>query len=81
MQGNKTGEDKLGKQEPVGAGGGPLHVPSECCLCAVAHLAEASPGVLKSANLKPFLNEVQGVSKGLADDSSSRATKQVFQVS
>lgn len=45
-----------------------------------AHLAEGSSGPLKASDLQPFLEEVQGVRKGLADDSGSAATEQVFEV-
>lgn len=46
----------------------------------MAHLAEGGSGPLKPSNLQPFLEEVQGVREGLADDSSSTATEQVFEV-
>lgn len=45
-----------------------------------AHLAKGGSGLLKASDLQPFLEEVQGIRKGLADDSSSTATKQVFEV-
>lgn len=45
-----------------------------------AHLAEGGSRLLKASNLQPFLEEVQGVREGLADDASSAATQQVFEV-
>lgn len=46
----------------------------------MAHLAKGGSGLLKPSNLQPFLKEVQRVREGLADDASSAATKQVFEV-
>lgn len=45
-----------------------------------AHLAKGDSGLLKPSDLQPFLEEVQGIRKGLADDASPTAAKQVFQV-
>lgn len=45
-----------------------------------SNLAKGGSGLLKASDLQPFLEEVQGIRKGLADDSSSTATKQVFEV-
>lgn len=63
-------------QELTGTGQGP-----ELSAGGAAHLAEGDSGLLEPSDLQPFLEEVQGVRKGLADDSSSTATQQVFEVS
>lgn len=63
-------------QELTGAGQG-----SELSAGGAAHLAKGDSRLLEPSNLQPFLEEVQGVRKGLADDSCSTATQQVFEVS
>lgn len=63
-------------QELTGAGQG-----SERSAGRAAHLAEGDSGLLEPSDLQPFLEEVQGVRQGLADDPRSTATQQVFEVS
>ena len=53
---------------------------SELSVGGTAHLAKGGSGLLKPSDLQPFLKEVQRVREGLADDASSAATKQVFEV-
>ena len=71
----------------MGAGADPGSFPcpasgkDQPCLQGTAHLAKGGSGLLKPSDLQPFLEEVQGVRQGLANDSSSTATKQVFEVS
>lgn len=58
------------------------HLPGAVQEALVAsNLAKGGSGLLKPSDLQPFLEEVQGVRQGLANDSSSTATKQVFEVS
>lgn len=62
---------------------GPL--PPQCgqdqsCRQGTAHLAEAGSGLLEPSDLQPLLEEVQGIRQGLANDSGSTATEQVFEV-
>jgi hypothetical protein len=45
-----------------------------------AYLAKGRPGMFEPAHLQALLDEVQGICKGLADNSRTTATKQVFKV-
>lgn len=59
---------------------GQVRDKTQSSLRGTAHLAKGGSGLLKPSDLQPFLEEVQGVREGLADDSGSTATEQVFEV-
>lgn len=44
------------------------------------HLPKGRPGLLKATHLQSLLEQVEGISEGFADDSSTAATNEVFNV-